>query len=90
MNLLIFLAATIAVTSALPFLRQLDSDSCSTQCQSRIVRETLTSENVDAICLEARFGFQRDYDECMSIMTSAVDLGQDEATNQLCAFMCET
>lgn len=90
MNLFIFLATAIAVTSALPFLRQLDSNNCSTECQSRIVKETLTSENVDAICLEARFDFQRDYDDCMSVMTSAVALGQDEATNQLCDFMCQT
>mmetsp|Transcript_4654 Transcript_4654/g.6743 ORF Transcript_4654/g.6743 Transcript_4654/m.6743 type:complete len:94 (+) Transcript_4654:78-359(+) len=64
---------------------------CMEECRegdSVIGEMSVTADNLNTVCMEAQTKFGRDYNECFNAMTQALALGEDEAANQYCEFIC--
>lgn len=93
MKLFLLLLASTMTSASFPFfLRKPETDSkksdCVTECKHGNVEEDLVGDNLHIVCMDAVEKFSHDYNDCIDLMTQALDLGEEEAKKQYCEFIC--
>mmetsp|Transcript_20226 Transcript_20226/g.30007 ORF Transcript_20226/g.30007 Transcript_20226/m.30007 type:complete len:138 (+) Transcript_20226:123-536(+) len=61
---------------------------CVAECNHGNLEEGFSAENLHIVCMDSVEKFAHDYNDCIDVMTQALDLGEAEAQNQYCDFIC--